>query len=142
MDIEAITPLRPIPALTERTNLFLKTLAHYKPNIEQTLESEIWEVARTHKGPMRNLPLVTQEVILIQLTDAIIKDTVAKYGEFYKKHRNEEEYVLKLSIGEAIEWYLDFDTMTMAILGESVSSVEDINKAIDELIKAETTVEA
>lgn len=142
MDIEAITPLRSIPALTEQTNTFLKTLTYYKPDIEQTLESDIWAIARTHKGPMCNLPLVTQEVILIQLTDAIIENTVAKYGEFYKKYRNDEEYVLKLSIGEAIEWYLDADTMTMAILGEAVSSVEDIDKAIDELIKAETTVEA
>lgn len=142
MNIATITPLRSIPALTEQTNLFLKTLVHYKPDIEQTLESDIWVVARTHKGPMSNLPLVTQEVILTQLTDAIIENTVAKYGEFYEKYRNEEEYVLKLSIGEAIEWYLDVDTMTMAILGEPVSSIEDINKAIDGIIKAETTVEA
>lgn len=142
MNIETITPLRSISTLTTQTNMFLKALAHYKPDIEQTLESDIWVVARTYKGPMFNLPLITQEVILIQLTDAIIENTVAKYGEFYQKHRNEEEYVLRLSIGEAIEWYLDGDTMSMAIVGESVLSVEDINKAIDRIIKAETTVEA
>lgn len=140
MNIDNITPLRAVAALQEETNTLLAMLAHYKPNIKQTIESDIWAEARTHSGLMSNLPLVTQEVILTQLTDAIIEDTVAKHGSFYEENRNEQEYVLGLSIGEAIEWYVDHDTVYLTIVGEKMLSIKDIDRAINEIIQEETTV--
>lgn len=139
MDITQITPFKVPEGIQEQSNLFLGMLAHYKPEIEQTIDWDIWSVARQHNGLMENLPLVTQEVILTQLTDAIINDAVAKYGDLYKEHRNDESWDLKQSIGEAIEWYVDHDIMTMSIIGSDVTSVDCIESIIQEIIQTETT---
>lgn len=120
--------------LSESLDGFLEVLTHYEPNLLDTLEAEIWDIARK-SDKIPDLAEIAHNLVLRKIARAIIAKAEKENGLLYWNAPLQSREPVAEFVGGCIQWYVDGRYLDFYINEERIFNIADINTQIAEVIK-------
>ncbi|WP_339343520.1 hypothetical protein [uncultured Psychrobacter sp.] len=121
--------------MKEDFNRFLDILAHYKPDIKQTLESDFQEALKRDEVYADENENAIHSYVFSQLSRSITNHYVGQYADNSQAVFGLSKDELDEHFSESISWYLDGLTIDFYINSERIFTLNDIQKTMAALIQ-------
>lgn len=121
--------------MEEDFNRFLDILAHYKPDIKQTLENDFQEALKRDEVYADISENALHNYVFSQLSRCITNHYVGQYADNSQVVFGLSKDELDEHFSESISWYLDGATIDFYINSERIFTLGDIQKTMSMLIQ-------